>query len=131
MRAGNERVLKARLDDGNYFFEQDLKVPLAEYAARLKDVVYHKDLGTCLDKVERFTENAVWLSGKLAPEKTDKVRLTCSLCKGNLNSLMVYEFPELQGIMGREYELIQGVDPEVADAIREHYQPASADDVLP
>jgi glycyl-tRNA synthetase beta chain len=131
VRSGNERVLKARLDDGNYFFEQDSKVPLAEYAARLKDVVYHKDLGTCLDKVERFTEIAVWLSGKLAPGKEDKVRLACSLCKGDLNSLMVYEFPELQGIMGREYALLQGVDPEVADAIREHYLPASADDKLP
>ncbi len=129
--AGNERVLKARLDDGNYFFEQDKKTPLAEYAARLKDVIYHKDLGTCLDKVERFTENALWLSGRLSPEKTDKVRLACSLCKGDLNSLMVYEFPELQGIMGREYALLQGVDPEVADAISEHYLPASADDTLP
>ncbi len=131
VRSGNERVLKARLDDGNYFFEQDSKVPLAEYSARLKDVVYHKDLGTCLDKVERFTEIAVWLSGKLAPEKSDKVRLACSLCKGDLNSLMVYEFPELQGIMGREYALLQEVDPEVANAIREHYLPASADDILP
>jgi glycyl-tRNA synthetase beta chain len=131
VRSGNERVLKARLDDGNYFFEQDSKVPLAEYAARLKDVIYHKDLGTCLDKVERFTENALWLSETLAPGKKDKVRLACSLCKGDLNSLMVYEFPELQGIMGREYALLQGVDPEVADAIREHYLPASADDILP
>jgi glycyl-tRNA synthetase beta chain len=131
VQAGNERVLKARLDDGAYFFDQDLKTPLADYAARLKDVIYHKDLGTCLDKVERFTMNALWLAEKLSPEKRDKIKLACGLCKGDLNSLMVGEFPELQGIMGREYALKQGADPEVADVIRDHYLPASADDVLP
>lgn len=131
VRAGNERVLKARLDDGNYFFQEDSKVPLAEYALRLKDVIYHKELGTCWEKVERFTQTALYLAGRLAPEKQVKVQLACELCKGDLNSLMVYEFPELQGIMGREYALKQGVDPEVAFAIHEHYLPASADDRLP
>lgn len=129
--AGNERVLKARLSDGNYFFQEDLKVPLADYAQKLKDVIYHKELGTSLEKVERFTVTALALAEKLAPEKKDKVRLACALCKGDLNSLMVCEFPELQGIMGREYALKQGIDPEVAYAIHEHYLPASADDRLP
>jgi len=129
--AGNERVLKARLSDGSYFFQEDLKVPLAEYAARLKDVIYHKELGTSLEKVERFTITGLYLADKLAPDKKDKVRLACELCKGDLNSLMVCEFPELQGIMGREYALRQGIDPEVAYAIHEHYVPASADDRLP
>jgi len=129
--AGNERVLRARLSDGSYFFQEDLKVPLAEYARRLKDVIYHKELGTSLEKVERFTVTALYLADKLAPDKKDKVKLACGLCKGDLNSLMVCEFPELQGIMGREYALRQGIDPEVANAIHEHYVPASADDRLP
>ena len=129
--AGNERVLKARLSDGSYFFQEDLKVPLAEYARRLKDVIYHKELGTSLEKVERFTVTALSLAEELAPDKKDKVKLACELCKGDLNSLMVCEFPELQGIMGREYALRQGIDPEVAHAIHEHYVPASADDRLP
>ncbi len=131
VRAGNERVLKARLDDGRYFFVEDLKVPLKVYADRLKDVIFHKDLGTSWEKVQRFGKVALALAGKIAPEKKDKVGEAASLCKGDLNSLMVCELPELQGIMGREYALQQGIDPEVAVAIREHYLPASADDVLP
>lgn len=131
VRAGNERVLKARLDDGRYFFVEDLKVPLGVYADRLKDVIFHKDLGTSWEKVQRFTQVALALADMIAPEKKDKVLETASLCKADLNSLMVCELPELQGIMGREYALRQGIDPEVAFAIREHYLPASADDVLP
>jgi glycyl-tRNA synthetase beta chain len=131
VRAGNERVLKARLDDGRYFFVEDLKVPLQTYAHRLRDVIFHKDLGTSWEKVERFSAVALTLAEKIAPEKKDKVGQACSLCKGDLNSLMVCELPELQGIMGREYALRQGIDPEVAHAIREHYLPASADDALP
>jgi glycyl-tRNA synthetase beta chain len=131
VRTGNERVLRARLDDARYFFDEDLKVPLREYADRLKAVIFQKDLGTSYEKVERFTHVALALADKLAPGKQDKVREAASLCKGDLNSLMVCELPELQGIMGREYALRQGIDPEVAVAIREHYLPASADDVLP
>lgn len=131
VRAGNERVLKARLDDGRYFFLEDLKVPLAVYADRLRDVIFHKDLGTSWEKVQRFSQVALALAERIAPEKKDKVKEAASLCKADLNSLMVCELPELQGIMGKEYALRQGIDPEVAVAIREHYLPASADDVLP
>ncbi len=131
VRAGNERVLKARLDDGRYFFVEDLKVPLAVYADRLRDVIFHKDLGTSWEKVQRFSQVALALAERIAPEKKDKVKEAASLCKADLNSLMVCELPELQGIMGKEYALRQGIDPEVAVAIREHYLPASADDVLP
>ncbi|MCU0577102.1 MAG: glycine--tRNA ligase subunit beta [Desulfobacterota bacterium] len=131
VRAGNERVLKARLDDGRYFFVEDLKVPLNVYADRLRDVIFHKDLGTSWEKVQRFTQVALALADRISPEKRDKVSQAAYLCKGDLNSLMVCELPELQGIMGREYALRQGIDPEVAVAIREHYLPASADDVLP
>jgi len=131
VRAGNERVFKARLDDGRYFFVEDLKVPLAVYADRLRDVIFHKDLGTSWEKVQRFSQVALALAERIAPEKKDKVKEAASLCKADLNSLMVCELPELQGIMGKEYALRQGIDPEVAVAIREHYLPASADDVLP
>ena len=131
VRRGNERVLKARLDDGKYFFTEDLKVPIEEYADRLKDVIFHKDLGTSYEKVERFTHSALYLADLLAPEKKDKVRQAAYLSKADLNSLMVYELPELQGIMGREYALHQGHDPEVSRAIHEHYLPTSAEDDLP
>ncbi len=131
VRSGNERVIKARLDDARYFFAEDLKVPLQVYAERLKDVIFHKDLGTSWEKVRRFTVVAEALAGIIAPHKLDKVRQASLLCKADLNSLMVGELPELQGIMGREYAMRQGIDPEVAGAIREHYLPASADDALP
>ena len=131
VRTGNERVLKARLDDAKYFFDEDLKVLLKVYADRLKDVIFHKDLGTSYEKVERFSHVARSLADRLAPDKKDKVKEAAYLCKGDLNSLMVGELPELQGIIGREYALRQGIDPEVAVAIREHYLPASAEDKLP
>ena len=131
VRTGNERVLKARLDDARYFFDEDLKVPLKVYADRLKNVIFHKDLGTSYEKVERFSEVALALAETLAPDKKAQVIEAASVCKGDLNSLMVCELPELQGIMGREYALRQGIDPEVAVAIREHYLPASAEDKLP
>ncbi|NLW69112.1 MAG: glycine--tRNA ligase subunit beta [Bacteriovoracaceae bacterium] len=131
VRTGNERVLKARLDDGKYFFEEDLKVPLEEYAEKLRDVIFHKDLGTSYEKMERFRNIARYLAETLAPEKKEKVAEAAYLCKADLNSLMVCEFPELQGIMGSEYALRQGRDPEVARAIREHYLPTSAEDELP
>ncbi|HHO76553.1 MAG TPA: glycine--tRNA ligase subunit beta [Deltaproteobacteria bacterium] len=131
VRRGNERVLKARLDDGKYFFTEDMKVPIEEYAQRLKDVIFHKDLGTSFEKVERFTNTALYLADILAPDKKDKVREAAYLSKADLNSLMVCELPELQGIMGREYALHQGRDPEVSRAIHEHYLPTSAEDELP
>lgn len=124
-------MLKARLDDGKYFFEEDLKVPLEVYAEKLKNVIFHKDLGTSYEKMERFRKVALYLADILAPAKKEKAAEAAYLCKADLNSLMVCELPELQGIMGREYALRQGRDPEVARAIREHYLPSSAEDELP
>ncbi len=128
--AGNEKVVRARLDDGKHFFDEDLKVPLMEYAERHKDVIFHKDLGTSFEKVERFKHIALYLADFMASDKKDKVALAADLSKADLNSLMVYELPELQGIMGREYARKQGIDEEVALAIHEHYLPTSADDEL-
>lgn len=131
VRAGNEKVLRARLADGQYFFESDLEVPLKDFAERHKQVIFHKDLGTSWAKIERFSALAGYLAEFLAPEQQAKVKLAADLCKADLNSQMVYEFPELQGIMGREYAIAQGIDPEVAVAIHEHYLPANAEDRLP
>lgn len=131
VRSGNEKVLSARLADADYFFNEDNKVELAEYSERLKSVIFHKDLGTSYEKMERFRRVALYLSDFLAPDKKDQVQQTAYLCKADLNSQMVYELPELQGIMGREYALKQGIAPEVAKAVHEHYLPASADDDLP
>ena len=131
VKEGNERVLKARLEDASYFFDEDMKVPLEEYAQRLKGVIFHKDLGTSFEKVERFRHIALYLADFLAPDYKDKIDLAARLSKADLNSLMVQEFPELQGIMGREYALQQGYDPEVASAIHEHYLPLFAGDRLP
>lgn len=130
VRAGNERVLKARLDDGKYFFTEDLNIPLKEYTEKLKDVIFHKDMGTSYEKMERFRKVALYLADLLAPAKKESAGEAAYLCKADLNSLMVCEFPELQGIMGREYALRQGINPEVAQAIREHYLPTSAEGEL-
>lgn len=81
VRAGNERVLKARLDDGRYFFVEDLKVPLAVYADRLRDVIFHKDLGTSWEKVQRFSQVALALAERIAPEKKDKVKEAASYAR--------------------------------------------------
>jgi len=131
VRTGYERVLRARLEDAKYFFVEDSRVPLEDYAERLKDVIFHKDLGTSFEKVERFSHTALYLAEYLATGKKDIVKQAAYLSKADLNSLMVYELPELQGIMGREYALRQGYDPEVAQAIYEHYLPSSAEDDLP
>ena len=125
---GNERVLKARLADAKFFFEEDKKVPLESFFEKLKDVVFQEKLGTSYEKVMRFRELAKKIAQKVAPEKADLVDRTAILSKADLESQMVYEFPELQGVMGREYAIIQGENPEVALGIYEHYLPRFAGD---
>jgi glycyl-tRNA synthetase beta chain len=128
---GNERVLRARLSDARFFFEEDKKVSLEERVAGLKGVVYQAKLGTSYEKMERFRKLAEGLSARLAPESTEQVTRAAYLCKADLVTGMVGEFPELQGIMGREYALIAGENPEVARAIHEHYLPTQAGGELP
>ncbi len=128
---GNERVLRARLSDARFFFEEDKKVPLEERVASLKDVVYQAKLGTSYEKMERFRTLAEGLAARLAPESSNVVSRAAYLCKADLVTGMVGEFPELQGIMGREYALIAGEAPEVARAIHEHYLPTQAGGDLP
>lgn len=129
--AGNERVLRARLSDAMFFWQEDQKCKLDSKLEPLKKVVYQAKLGTSYEKIERFTELAAGLAGQLAPADLELTRRASLLAKCDLETGMVYEFPELQGVMGREYALIEGEDPRVAKAIFEHYLPTQAGGELP
>jgi glycyl-tRNA synthetase beta chain len=128
---GNERVLRARLSDARFFFEEDKKVSLDSRVESLKAVVYQAKLGTSYEKMERFRALAVALAQQLQPALQEKTARAATLCKADLVSAMVGEFPEVQGVMGREYALLEGEDVQVAEAIREHYLPTQAGGVLP
>ncbi|MFH0787614.1 MAG: glycine--tRNA ligase subunit beta [Pseudomonadota bacterium] len=128
---GHEKVLRARLSDARFFFQEDLKEPLSKKMEALKGVVFHSRLGTSFEKVERIVALSTYLSRTLAPEKEELVRRASWLCKADLTSLMVGEFPDLQGIMGREYARRSGEPEEVAQGIFEHYLPSSLGSSLP
>lgn len=128
---GNERVLKARLSDADFYYKDDLKDPLFSKVEKLKEVIYQSDLGTYHDKVKRVENVARMLSGWIAPSKVDMAGRAALLSKVDLITGVVYEFPELQGVMGRDYASKTGEEEEVAEAIFEHYLPRSASDILP
>lgn len=128
---GNERVLRARLSDAMFFWNEDQKKPLESRLEALKNVVYQAKLGTSYAKVQRFTVLAETLATQLDPSCLELTRRAATLCKCDLETGMVYEFPELQGVMGREYAKIEGEDPRVATAIFEHYLPIQAGGDLP
>lgn len=128
---GNEKVIRARLADAKFFFKEDSKVPLDQHFEKLHKVVFHSQLGTSYEKVMHFRQLADFVAGKIDPSLAAKVDRAALLSKADLETQMVYEFPELQGIMGREYALIQGEDPVVARAVYEHYLPTSAGGELP
>ncbi|MEW6352226.1 MAG: glycine--tRNA ligase subunit beta [Thermodesulfobacteriota bacterium] len=128
---GHQRVLKARLEDARFYFREDRKQPLIDRLEALKGVVFHSKLGTSFEKVERFTALAKHLAEKLAPARVADVERAAQLCKCDLETGIVYEFPELQGIIGSYYAKMDGEKDEVAGAIREHYLPAFAGDDLP
>ncbi len=129
--AGNERVLRARLSDAMFFWQEDQKSSLESRLEPLKKVVYQAKLGTSFEKIERFRTLAVELAAQLNPEIEGLVERAALLAKCDLETGMVYEFPELQGVMGREYALIEKEDPRVATAIFEHYLPTQAGGDLP
>ena len=131
VRQGHERVIRARLSDAMFFFQEDAKTPLAQRVDALKGVVFHSLLGTSYEKMERFRELAVSLSRQLAPELADAVSRAATLCKADIVTEMVGEFPSLQGVMGRQYARLFGESPEVAEALFTHYLPRHADDELP
>jgi glycyl-tRNA synthetase beta chain len=127
---GNERVLRARLADARFFFDQDRREPLAARVARLSGIVYHNKLGTLADRVERLRFLARNIGPRIGADHAlaDRAAL---LAKADLVTDMIGEFPELQGTMGRYYALADGEDPAVADALAQHYWPRFAGDALP
>ncbi len=131
-RRGYERVLSARLSDGRFFFDEDRKTPLAARVPELDRVVWQGQLGSYGEKVERICALAVWLAREVGlASLVPTVERAALLAKADLVTGMVGEFPELQGIMGREYALASGEPKEVALAIAEHYLPRGASDPLP
>ena len=129
--AGNERVLKARLADARFFWDQDRKIPLASRLEALKDRVYYEKLGSAYDKVRRMEALAEFLVPHVPSADTERARRAALLSKADLSTGMVGEFPELQGVMGRYYALHDGEDARIADAIADHYKPLGPNDTCP
>ena len=130
---GNERVLVARLTDAKYFYEEDLKIKLADRVKDLTKITFYEKLGTLYDKGQRMKELALYLDTHLRANGLDKKLLerSAELCKADLSTQMVFEFPELQGEMGGEYAKQSGEPEQVWRAIQEHYLPRFAGDALP
>ena len=131
VRKGNEKVIRARLSDANFFFQEDQKVSLDKRVEGLQQVIFHTKLGTSLEKVLRFQALSAMIADRVDPALKLSVDRAAYLAKADLDTQMVGEFSELQGVMGREYALLAGEMPVVAKAIYEHYLPISAGGVLP
>ncbi len=131
IKSGNERVLRARLEDARFFYDEDKKKKLDDFVDPLKGVVFQKKLGTLHEKMERISGLAEVLCKQACPDKQTLALRAGRLCKADLMTLMVYEFPELQGIMGGYYAIHSGEAPEVSQAIKEHYRPAFSGDAPP
>jgi glycyl-tRNA synthetase beta chain len=131
VRKGHERVLQARLADANFFFKEDRKRLLEDRLEDLKTVIYQAELGTSFDKVQRFTRLSEYLAEQIIPEKIHDVGLVAKLCKCDLVTEMVMEFPSLQGVMGKEYARLDGYPEDICIAISDHYLPIQAESQLP
>ncbi|MFO1443428.1 glycine--tRNA ligase subunit beta [Bacillus sp. Bva_UNVM-123] len=127
---GNEKVLRARLSDAAFFYKEDQKTAIEDSLAKLKSIVYHEEIGTLSEKVERVRKltNNITAELHLSEEESEIAERAAEICKFDLVSNMVYEFPELQGFMGEKYALQKGEKEGVAKAINEHYMPRNADD---
>ncbi|WP_203361720.1 glycine--tRNA ligase subunit beta [Bacillus sp. REN10] len=130
---GNEKVLRARLADADFFYKEDQKTAIDTFLNKLEAIVYHEKIGTLAEKVARIRKIAASLAELTGAESDTKNKAdrAAQICKFDLVTQMVYEFPELQGIMGEKYALQKGEDEEVARAINEHYQPRHAEDDTP
>lgn len=128
---GNARVLRARLSDGAFYWEQDKKTSLEDWGKKLADVVFHAKVGMLDKKVARIESLAAQIATAVGYNDAKQVARAAKLAKADLTSGMVGEFPDLQGIMGRYYATAQGETAEVADAIRDHYKPLGANDSVP
>ncbi len=131
VRKGHERVLTARLSDAEFFFHEDRKRKLDDFVQELEGIIFHKGLGTLMDKTNRVIRIATYLSSEISPSDMETVKRAAYLCKADLCTEMVGEFPSLQGIMGREYALLSGEPEAVATAIEEHYLPVRSGGRLP
>jgi glycyl-tRNA synthetase beta chain len=128
--AGNERVIRARLSDAKFFYETDLKTRLEDRLPKFKHIVFHEKLGTQAERIERIER----LAAELAPlvgADVEKAKRAARLCKADLLTEVVGEFPELQGLMGKYYAEAQGEDEAVAHACEDHYKPKGPDDLVP
>ncbi|NGX55773.1 MAG: hypothetical protein KR126chlam2_01415, partial [Chlamydiae bacterium] len=131
IRHGNQKALASRLADGRYLYEEDLKTPLEKWGEKLKTVTFQKELGSIAQKVERITANVELLHTHLPICDLEQAKRAALLCKADLTTGLVGEFPELQGSAGRIYALKQGEDPEIAQAIDEHWMPRGEKAPLP
>ena len=128
--AGNERVIRARLSDAKFFYETDLKTRLEDRLPKFKSIVFHEKLGTQWERIERIGRLAAELA-LLVGADVEKAKRAARLCKADLLTEVVGEFPELQGLMGKYYAEEQGEDEAVAHAIEDHYRPKGPDDIVP
>ncbi|MBO2943248.1 glycine--tRNA ligase subunit beta [Paenibacillus sp. F411] len=130
---GNEKVLRARLSDAKFFYEEDQKLNIKDALSKLESIVFHEELGTIGDKVRRIRRIADQLASRLSltADSCDQVSRAADICKFDLVTQMVYEFPELQGVMGEDYARKAGEQEAVAKAVFQHYQPRFAGDQAP
>src|SRR5262245_59834904 len=128
--AGNERVIRARLSDAKFFYETDLKIRLEERLPKFKDIIFHEKLGTQEQRIERIARLATEIA-PLVGADVEKAKTAALLCKTDLLTEVVGEFPEVQGTMGKYYALAQKEDPSVAAALEDHYKPAGPKDRVP
>ena len=129
IKAGNLRVIKARLDDAVFFFKEDTKKPLVDYVENLKGMTFQKGMGSIYDKTQRIIELSKTIANELG-KTSDTIERTALLCKADLCTSLVFEFTELQGYIGSDYARVSGEKQEVVDGIKEHYFPLNADSEL-
>ncbi|MGA8919561.1 MAG: glycine--tRNA ligase subunit beta [Pseudolabrys sp.] len=128
--AGNERVIRARLSDAKFFYETDLKTRLEDRLPKFEQIIFHEKLGTQAERIARIAALAVQIAPSVKAKAAQAER-AAALCKADLLTEVVGEFPELQGLMGRYYAEAQGEDEAVAHAIEDHYKPKGPDDLVP
>ncbi|OAS85038.1 glycine--tRNA ligase subunit beta [Metabacillus litoralis] len=130
---GNEKVLRARLSDANFFYKEDQKLKIEDAVQKLDKIVFHEELGTLGEKVKRVVELSGLLADKLLVSNEEKqdIKRAASICKFDLVTHMVYEFPELQGKIGEKYARLSGEKESISVAINEHYMPRHAEDAAP
>lgn len=131
IRQGNQKALSPRLNDGVFLYKQGLDTKLDHYKEKLNHITFQKELGSLGDKAKRLEAHGLLLQKYLKISSPEKVKRAAELCKADIATEMVYEFPELQGSIGRYYALAQGEDPEVATAITEHWMPRGENTPLP